>query len=163
MCTFFHASDKPFQINEKFSIDMFDGDCTFDHQNRPEEERNVNDILDQSRPPEVLLSRKKCIYLFKNLLQCKEYALKGGIEHIYEVKCDEFYGPFPMVLVNKCKGNMDKDIIRTEYWQPKHNWKEMEYITPAFVVINEIPFDKTMPMMMADYTDDIVLARKLFG
>lgn len=70
MCTFFHASNIAFQINEKFSIDMFDGDCTFDHQNRPEEDRNVNDFLDRSRPPEVPLSRKKCIYLYENLLQC---------------------------------------------------------------------------------------------
>lgn len=162
MCTFFHASNIAFQINEKFSIDMFDGDCTFDHQNRPEEEQNVNDILDRSRPPEVPLSKKKCIYLYENLLQCKEYAVKEGIEHIYEVKCEDFYGPFPMVLVKKCRENMDNEGIRTEYWQPNHNWKEMEFITSAFVVIQEIPFDKIKPMM-ADYADDIVLARRLFG
>ena len=38
----------------------------------------------------------------------------------------------------------------------------MEFITPAFVVIHEIPFERIKPMM-ADYTDDIVRARKLFG
>ena len=141
---------------------MFDGDCTYDHHNRPEEERNVNDILDRSRPPEVPLSRKKCIYLFENLQHCKEYAVKGNLKHIYEVRCDVFYGPFPMVLVKKCWGDMDNESIRTEYWQPKHKWKEMEFITPAFVVINEIPFERIKPMM-ADYTDDIVRARKLFG
>ncbi len=162
MCTFFHASNKSFQVNEEFSIYMFDGDYTFDHHNRPDEQQKVNDILDQSRPTEVLLSRKKCIYLFENLLHCKEYAVNGSLEHIYEVRCDEFYGPFPMVLVKKCMENMDNESIRTEYWQPKHKWKEMEFITPAFVVIQEIPFDRIKPMM-ADYTDDIVLANRLFG
>lgn len=141
---------------------MFEGDETYDHRRRPESEQRTNDMLDLSRPKEIPLSRKRCIYLFSNLVQCVEYASRGSIEHIYEVRSDDAYGPFPMILVKKCMDNIDNISIRNEYWHPNYHWKEVEFLTSSFVVLREVPFEHIAIPMMVDYTDDLVLANRLF-
>ena len=162
MCTLYHASNKFWQVGERWGIEMFEGEETYDHENRPPEEKEVNDLLDQSKPLEVVVSRKKCIYLFGDLRQCKEYAQKGNIAHIYEVKPDDLFGPYPMVLVNRCMREPDNEDIRDEYWHPTQHWKYMEFLTSSFTIISEIPSGRTV-IMNADYTDDIMLARRIFG
>ena len=162
MCTFFHATNRLFHENDRFSIEMFEGDETYDHRRRPESEQRINDLFDQSRPQEIPLSRKKCIYLFSNLTQCVEYASKERVEHIYEVRSDDSYGPFPMVLVKKCMDNPNNIDIRNEYWHPHLHWKEVEFLAFSFVVLMEVQFEPIAIPMMADYTDDLILANRLF-
>ena len=67
-----------------------------------------------------------------------------------------------MVLVDKCYDFPDNVNIRTEYWRPEHRWKEVEFLTSSFVVLREIPFEQNV-IMMTDYIDDFILARRVFG
>lgn len=156
MCTYFHTTNKPLQVGENFSIDMFEGDTTIDHTNRCEEQKKTNDIFDKYRPNGVL-SRKKCIYLFSNLSQCKKYANNKGYQYIYEVKCnDEVFGPYPMTLVTSLAKNPENMDIVNEYWSPTKSWKVFEFLTSSIVVLQIIPFEHERI-----FIDDYIVDREL--
>lgn len=114
MCTYYHASTKEYTSGQIVSINDFEGETTYDHECRTDEEKRINDLLDAARP-EGLPSRKKCIYLFKKLKNCLSYAKSMHIKHVYEVQCNDqdVYGPFPMVLCNTLSHHLQNEVKKS--------------------------------------------------
>ncbi len=164
MCTYYHASNLPFTIGQSYSINDFDGDATYDHANRTEEEKEINQALDEVRSIGVL-SRLKCIYLFQSLVQCYAYARSNNINHIYEVRTDgTVFGPYPMTLVTTvlyCPVEIRLDIIR-EYWHPTRDWKVLEFLTDSIMVEREIPIENR-GYNRDDFIDDRVLSHRIYN
>ena len=165
MCTFYHASNKIYTDEQEVSINDFVGNTTCDYERRTKEEKLVYDLLDGVRPNGVI-SRKKCIYLFRELSLCQAYARSEHINHVYEVKCndDDLWGPYPMTLVNTiftCNNEESKAEVIQEYWHSTHNWKVHEYLVSSFTVIQEI--QKGSGVITDDHIDDIQLSQKLYG
>lgn len=136
MSTYYHATNKVFQVGERFSINMFDGTMSSYHASLSEKKKKVNEIFNRWRPNNVI-SRIKCIYLFDNLRHCIHYAKSEKYKHIYKVRSEEqVFGPFPMVLVNTFYKNHKRQIIR-EYWNPTKEWKFVEFLASSFIVVKE--------------------------
>ena len=167
MCLFYHASDLLFKQGQEYSIKDFGGDTTRDHYRRPETEKLINIQLDKARP-EGVLSRIKCIYLFSNLEQCKEYARNVGFDHIYTVcPSDEVYGPYPMTLVTtlfKCQETIRENVIK-EYWNHTQKWNVYEYLTASIVVVEEVLFEKGERSIVGfeAFVKDIELSKRLYS
>ena len=162
MCIFYHASNLRFIQGQRYSIDDFDGDTTYDHYRRPEKEKLINIQLDKARP-EGVLSRIKCIYLFSNLEQCKEYARSVGINHIYTVcPSDKVYGPYPMTLVTtlfKSQETIRENVIK-EYWDHTREWNVYEYLTSSILVNEEVQFEKKRSMVGFEaFVKDVELSK----
>lgn len=164
MCIYFHASNLYFRVGQPYSINDFDGECTYDHNNIPESQQLINIQLDNERPDGVL-SRTKCIYLFGSLVHCFAYARYNNIAHIYEVHVDgNVFGPYPMTLVStvyKCPADNRPDVIR-EYWHQTNRWKVLEYLTLSIIVEREIPIENRW-YNRDDYEDDRLLSQKIFN
>ena len=167
MCLFYHASDLQFKQGQVYSIKDFEGDTTRDHYRRPETEKLINIQLNKARPKGVL-SRIKCIYLFSNLEQCKEYSRNAGFDHIYTVcPSDEVYGPYPMTLVTtlfKCQETIREDVIK-EYWNHTREWNVYEYLTSSILVTEEVQFEKKKRSMVGfeAFVKDRGLSKRLYS
>lgn len=164
MCTYYHASNMALSAGQSYSIDDFDGECTYDHINRPGFQQLINVQMDSARP-EGVPSRTKCIYLFGNLLHCLAYARSNNMAHIYEVRVDgNVFGPYPMTLITtvyNCPIETRPDVIR-EYWHPFHDWKVFEYITNSIIVVREIPIENRYNNI-DDYIDDRLMSHRIFN
>ena len=117
MCVYYHASHERYVVGQTISIEDFQGETTLDHARRLPEEKDVNDLLDANRPPKVLYSRKRCIFLFENLQQCMYYASNLPSQNIRIYKThsnDTVFGGFP--------------ICRTWCIKPLINYKTNTYL-----------------------------------
>ena len=166
MCTFYHASNRNYTTEQEVSINDFVGDTTCDYERRTNEEKLVYDLLDGVRPNGVI-SREKCIYLFRELSLCQAYARSGHINHVYEVKCsdDNLWSPYPMTLVNTiftCNNEERKVEIAQEYWSPTQRWNVCEYLASSFIVVQEIALNNNGITPDA-FANDYVLSRRLYN
>lgn len=166
MCIFYHASNLQFNEGQVYSIENFQGDTTYDHKRRSNQEKIINIQLDKARPNGVI-SRIKCIYLFSNLEQCKEYARNAKLKHIYSVcPSDKIYGPYPMTIVTtllNCQETI-REVVINEYWNHTQKWKVYEYITSSIIVLEEISLENKILNMAGfdDYVTDRELSNRMF-
>lgn len=159
MCTLFHTCNEIYNVDDTFSIDMFDGAVTHHHESLDAHEQGTNRFLNQFRP-DGAPSRLKCIYLFANLQQCRKYALSCHKQYIYEVRSENPFGPYPMTLVDALN-KKENAAIANEYWNPIHPWKVMEFLASSFVVVSEIAIGGRFNDC-TDFANDIVLRNRLF-
>ncbi len=164
MCIFYHVSNLDLEEGRIFTINDFEGDCTYDHLNRPEAQQSINIQMDECRPNSVL-SRMKCIYVFDNLAHSKVYARSIHQERIYEVRCNgTVCGPYPMTLVNtalRCGNDRLPEVLR-EYWNSTQNWKVHEYLADSITIIRSIPLANG-GNIIDDFIDDRQLSRRIFN
>ncbi len=162
MCVYYHASPERYVVGQTISIEDFQGETTRDHARRSPKEKNVNDLLDDNRPPKVLYSRKRCIFLFENLQQCMYYASKLPSQNIRIYKThsnDTVFGGFPICLVNIVYKTTHKlqDKYISEYWSPTQKWRIKEYLAKSVVIDEIIGFQANL--YCDDYLDDQITLR----
>lgn len=157
MCIFYHASSESYVVGQTISVNSFQGETTRDHARRSPEEQKVNDLLDENRPQNVY-SRRRCIFLFDNLQQCRYYATKLQRDdiRIYRTHSNDIvFGGYPICLVNKVYNTpletSNKYIL--EYWLPTpKRWKFKEYLAKSIIIDEIIDFQANH--YSNDYLDD---------
>ena len=141
---YYHASKYKYEINKVLSITDYEGDCTYDHNVRSEEQRRVNEIIDSRRPKHVAISRTKAIYLFDNLCNCRDYAKsilhEDDVVYIYKVQIEgQIYGGYPFCMIkevyNKLHSHKCLDCCISSYWLPRYDWKVLEYMSDKIKIV----------------------------
>ena len=162
MCMFYyHASKCKYEINQDISIEDFEGDCTYDHKVRSEEQKRVNEIIDSLRPKDVTITRVKAIYLFDNLCNCRDYARsilhEHGVVYIYKVQIEgQVYGGYPFCMIkevyNKLHSQKCLDCCISSYWLPRYGWKVLEYMSDKIKIVG---YEDTIQFSYGYLADDI--------
>lgn len=162
MCVFFHASNLLFENGLKRSVNDYEGNVTYNHKNRTGQDQLINEMLNDARPNGVI-SRLKCIYLFRDLELCKSYARSEKIAHVYEVSAnDNVFGPYPMCLLTtllRCEKEKKTKVI-SEYWNPHEKWHILEYLTSSITIQNEVLLERG-GHNLEPFIHDLKLSKKI--
>lgn len=159
----FHITNKVYEIGAPVSINDYEGEVCYYHLSHPDYQW-INDVLDKYKPVEFPY-RKKCIYAFDMIENCYSFAYGKEGMHCYEVEMDAC-GGFPMALTDRLrKDKYDQDVckaISEEYWNPKNEWKYLEYLGNEMIIISEHPITNNVMKSKMMYCDDLEKAKKIF-
>lgn len=100
----------------------------------------IDETLDKNRP-DGFPERKKSLFAFDNLGNC--FAFKKGECHnrlnFYKVEMNNPKA-CPMCLTDALKqsnNELNKAVSR-EYWEPKQNWRFLEYLSTEMKIIERV-------------------------
>ena len=157
----YHFTTREYSVGEKVTVPQ--GVSAFSYSNETEKKQKTIDCFDEyvSQKYPDYVSRKQAVYAFDDAKYAKHFG-HGCKGRIYIIEMDVSYKG-PMVLVNRLEkelGNKEREIkVLEEYFEPKHAWKEYEYLGKNFVVIKEL--DENI-IENQDYMVDYDLDKKVF-
>ena len=135
----YHASMQQFRAGHTISVNDFEGDTAYFYRLLEDTKKLVEEELEIHRPAENV-SRKKCIFFFKDPVICQYFAQSQyPKKDIYEVAVCDVCGGFPMHIVGRLetliKNELDCSAQIKEYWHPSKQWNCLEYLGNSMTII----------------------------
>lgn len=135
----FHVSTEEYKIGQIILSSNFN--ITNNYKNAIQNHRNwIDDFLDSIKP-EFAPERKKSLFAFDSLKNCKAYSINSPKKslHYYEVKMKDFTS-CPMCLIDAfiINDNVNNKKIAIEYWYPTKKWKFLEFLSTEMKVIKKM-------------------------
>ena len=131
----------------------------------------IDNYLDSFKPS-IAPSRSKTFYAFGEIQHCLAYfntrICDNGTKRLYKIFMDNPYSS-PMCLTDGLKnngiGHKSNELIANEYWNPKNQWKVLEFLSEKMIIQEDITDSiKNLPQFGTFfYGEDIKLRKQLFN
>lgn len=128
---------------------------------------DVVPIYENARP-DGAPSRSVCLFAADAPEKAARFMQAQGQEsfHIYEVEMNEFWsGPFCITheIYRRMKLERPIDGLIGEYWNPKRDWRFIEYFGPQLKILSEVAIPDGMAVLLVQisYEHDAKAAKDL--
>jgi hypothetical protein len=165
---YFHITCKEYTVGEILTLTH----TTYYHLNAVANGLEWIDNYLDSLKPDIAPSRRRTFYAFGNLQHCLSFfnnrRCEKGNKRIYKVKMANPYAA-PMCLTDGLKNNgqdhESNHLIAEEYWNPKNNWKVLEYLSEKMQIMEDVTGSIVGIPQFGNflYGEDLSQRKKLFN
>jgi len=131
----------------------------------------IDNYLDSLKPT-TAPSRSRTFYAFGNIQHCLAFfnrrICETGSKKLYKVTMENPISA-PMCLTDGLKNNGEDHVINeaiaTEYWNPKNQWKVLEYLSEKMQILEDITTSIIGLPQFGNffYREDQILRKQLFN